>query len=619
MRPVRDWRVLFPLACALLLSTFCSPGQAKEPADDDIAAIEYLGTVDCYWYPDAQTVLLDVLAGDPREEVRHAAVIALTEQLQRGKPPLDPLLGWRQIPDPLILTQIARIGTLRKPLTKEELVERYSQRKFEKEQKKGRRRGDTYRGCCTDEAIKGLARAAFDRDEAGCYVEPSERIRLAAERALRLCVDEKEAAVEESAPISPVPEADTPAGETAPTPTPAAPAPMPSAPSALLTRGRASGFGPRIPNIGRADTANRFNLFDNMGTAPTTRVFFGFQHLQTQNNSVFVTGQNERLFNTLGTAAGRAAFISFTGFGSGLGTAGGGGDVVVDPSDPASAKALEDLYLQHNTGGVTRAYTTSPNTNLYRFGFEYALTLDFSVAMQAQYVTPLDDVEQPEMFSNPLIQLKHVVYRGERSLLSAVAGISPQIPHPELAIVEKTSRLGPGLLGYYALDDEQRWFAQGGTAFSFPTSSGNIKTWDWALGMGFWLYQDESMKPTYDGPESRRWILGIVPQIQVLGKHIIGDNIVSGQFGLNAAAPQTAAGTLNPVDGTRTIYLPQEPSSAVQESAFIYEEPRHVLDMTFGTTLLLRDNYQFMLGVSFPVTGGNARATEFIMTLNRTY
>jgi hypothetical protein len=291
----------------------------------------------------------------------------------------------------------------------------------------------------------------------------------------------------------------------------------------------------------------------------------------------------------------------------------------VDPEDPNSAQVLEDLYLQHNTGGVSRAYTRAPNTNLYRFGFEYAITLDFSVAMQAQYVQPLGDVQQPDMFSSPLIQLKHVVYRGEQSLLSAVAGVAPQIPYPEFAIVEKTTRLAPGLLGYYALDEEERWFTQGGTAFSFPTTPGNIKTWDWALGMGCWLYQHESLKPTYDGPESRKLLLGIVPQVQVLGKHIIGDNVVRGQFGLNPNPPQTAEGTLSPVDGSRTIYLPQEPSTPVQESAFIYEEPRNVLDMSVGTSLLFRDNYQLMLGVSFPVTGGAARATEFILTFNRTF
>ncbi|NOX53291.1 MAG: HEAT repeat domain-containing protein [Planctomycetes bacterium] len=614
------------LVLLVLCGAQLGPAWAKDPAADDITAIKYLGTVDCYWYPEAQSVLLDILLGDPREKVRYAAVRALTQQLQRGKPPLDPLLGWRAVPDPLIFAQVVRLGTLRTPLTTEELVERYSELKFQREQKKGLGRGDTCHGCCTQDAIAALSRVAFGKDETGCYFEPSERIRLAAERALSLCVYEVSVipeAVPEEVPA--VPPAPVPPGKKPPPQKPAPPETAPAeptpvtelpAPPALLARGRRPSFGPRyMLNVGRADLSNRFNLFDNMGTAPATRVFFGFQYLQSQNNAVLVTDQHERLFSILATETGRRMFIEYTGFGSGQGTPGGGGDILVDPTDPASQTQLESLYLSHNTGGVTRTYTRMPNTNLYRFGFEYALTLDFSVAMQAQYVMPLDEVEQPEMFSNPLIQLKHVVYRGERSLLSAVFGISPQIPQPDFAITEKTTRLGPGVLGYYEVGE--RLFTQGGTGFSLPTQSQHIKTWDWALGMGLWVYQHESLKPTYEGPEPDAWVLGIVPQLQVRGKHVIGDNIVRGQFGLSAEPPKTAEGTLSPVDATRTIYLPQDPSTPVTEVPIFYNEPRHVVDMSFGTTILFRDNVQLMLGISFPLTGGQARATEFLMTVNR--
>lgn len=603
---------------------------AKDKAANEIAAIEFLGTVDCYWYPESQSVLIQSLTKDPREEVRHAAALALTQQLQHAKMPLDALSGWRKFPDPLILTQIARLSTGRGALTPAELHERYAQRKFDNQQKADARRGDCDRGCCNEEVMAALSKTAYDLDETGCYVEPSARVRLAAERALRLCCDpgQTDGLMPTAPPPGSIPLAEASPNETVPpgtTPSPETPTLPPQqiqpAPAATPTQSSyASGAyvpsyspGAGLSIAGRADTTNRFNVFDNVGIAPRTRVWFGYQFVDRQNNAVALTGDSEELFSILGTSTGRSQFISFTGFGSGQGVGGSGGDVAIDPNEVGSGDELIDAYLEQNAGR-SQAFLQLGNTSLYRFGFEYALTTDFSFAMQAQYVMPLDDVEQPEMFSNPQIQLKHVLYRDPSTIFSGILAVSPQIPKPEFAIAEDTSRVNPGLMYFHELDD--KWFLQSAAGFSFGTDPGQIKTFDYILGMGVWMYRHESLLAGYTGPKPEKWLLGIVPQIEVLGKHILGTTTVRGLFDLSTSSPQTAEGTFSPVDGTRTIYLPQDPSRAVTDVPIFFNEPRHVVDLTAAVTIVMRGNVQWTSGISIPVTGGNARALEFLTTVN---
>lgn len=43
------------------------------------------------------------------------------------------------------------------------------------------------RSCCSEELSNKLYEIAYERDETGCYLEPSERVRLAAAEALRVC------------------------------------------------------------------------------------------------------------------------------------------------------------------------------------------------------------------------------------------------------------------------------------------------------------------------------------------------------------------------------------------------------------------------------------------------
>ena len=215
--------------------------------------------------------------------------------------------------------------------------------------------------------------------------------------------------------------------------------------------------------------------------------------------------------------------------------------------------------------------------------------------------------------SNPLFQLKHVIFRDDLTVISTVLGISPEVPHRSAAIQEKTSRLNKGILFLRQFAHDDRWFMQGGSGFSVPTRADQIMTWDYGLSVGRFIYRHESL---LTGEPTDKFLLGIVPQFEVLGKEIVGSNQVKGAFGLNSTAPLTAPGTLSPVDGTRTIYFPQDPSRAFTQSTFVYREPRHVVDLTMGTSFIFSQKRTLSLGLSVPVTGGNARVLEFLTSFN---
>lgn len=571
---------------------------------EDIAAVRYLGTVDCFWYPESQDVLLDTLRADPREPVRYAAAQALFDQFQRGRKPLKPLNGKREFPDPFILTQIAHVAHFYEPLSTEELVEMYAERKMERELKKHPERGDVQCGCSADKAIPVLGWVAIGKDECDCFNEPSERVRKVAAEMLELLKPEVEMY---RAQMSRTPQ---------PEHTPDMPPTTPPVDlfSEFLSSRRSEAGGSPLQRagvmLGRADTANRFNVMDNMGALPRSRVFGGYQFVQAQNNAVFGSANLDELFSVLNSASGQAAFINFTGFGSGL-----AGQPTVRPNgSPDSENQLRDLFTTANSGTEsTEKFLLFPDSNLYRFGFEYALTPDFSFAMQGQYVAPIGDTEQPADFTNPLIQLKHVLYRDDLTVISGVLGISPEIPHRKAAIQELTTRFNPGVLFFRQFADDDRWLLQGGTGFSIPSKDDQIMTWDYGLSIGRFVYRHESL---LTGKESDQFLLGVIPMLEVLGKEIIGDNTVRGAFGLNSDAPQTALGTVSPVDGSRSIYLPQDPSRSFDQATFIYNEPRHVVDLTVGTSFILSHNRTFNVGLSFPVTGGSARALEFLTSYN---
>lgn len=132
-------------------------------APNRVAAVEFLGTVDCIAYPESQAMLVEALKSDPAEPVRLAAAEALQVQFMRGKEE-DP--------------------------SRSEL-----------------RRYDTCRGCCNEATLNELSRIAYETDETGCPIEPSERVRKAARIALTICSANCYPAMAAPAvPPSPIPE-----------------------------------------------------------------------------------------------------------------------------------------------------------------------------------------------------------------------------------------------------------------------------------------------------------------------------------------------------------------------------------------------------------------------------
>jgi len=597
---------LAPRACWLLViglslpSSLCLAGEAE----DEIRAVEYLGTVDCFWYPESQSVLIKSLQKDPREEVRFAAVQAITRQLQRGKPLLDPTFGWRPFPDPEILSQIARFCTLKGPLSRAALYKRYSDRELKQRREKEGRRGDTWRTCCNETVIAALSRTAFECDDQGCFLEPSDRIRDAAERAILLCVD----AVTTHSPDTPPADPDA----ASPMTTQADLGTQPQDPDDFLSpQFRRLRRGRDIPGTGRADMTNRLNIFDNMSVEPLSKTWYGFQVVQTANTGVTLSDQTNQLFNLLGTENGRGQFISFTGFGRQP------GGPIVSPYDPGSAEILKDLYLSdENNGGRGTSFLQRPDIQLHRLGFEHALTPDFSFGVQAQFIDSVDDVGQPDFWGNPQIFMKHVLFRDEMNTLTGVLSISPQVPIPDFSIAEKTTRINPGLLFYHQIDED--WFLIGGGGASLPTTDEQITTLDYGLSLSYWLYRHESLRPYYRGPEQTTWLMGIVPHVEVFGKQVLGSNTRTGFFDLSSSQPQTAPGTVSPLDGSTNVYLPGT-SQLVSQTTFLYEEPEHVVDLTASVTFLLGRKWQLSTGVSVPVTGGAAREFEYIGMLNYLY
>jgi hypothetical protein len=94
------------------------------------------------------------------------------------------------------------------------------------------------RSCCSEELTNKLYEIAYERDETGCFLEPSERVRNAAAEALRACCAQSE----EFAPLTPVPSggerpgAAPPAGGERPQP-PQPPQPTPAQPPAAFLPG----------------------------------------------------------------------------------------------------------------------------------------------------------------------------------------------------------------------------------------------------------------------------------------------------------------------------------------------------------------------------------------------
>ena len=156
-----------------------------------ITAAEFLAEVDCRAYPNAQKQLIKLMIEDPSEEVRLAAVEALQVQFSRG---LD----------------------------------------CEKASKAEKRRYDTCRGCCTQEAIDAVYKVAYEMDPEfkDCLFEPSKRVRKAAAEAVEICRDLcKQRGMDPEPEPTPEPTPEPPAKKAEPAPKKVEPAPKKAEPA----------------------------------------------------------------------------------------------------------------------------------------------------------------------------------------------------------------------------------------------------------------------------------------------------------------------------------------------------------------------------------------------------
>lgn len=186
-----------------------------------ITAAEFLAEVDCRAYPNAQKQLIKLMIEDPSEEVRLTAVEALQVQFSRGL-------------------------------------------ECEKASKSEKRRYDTCRGCCTQEAIDAVYKVAYEMDPEfkDCLFEPSKRVRKAAAEAVETCRDLcKQRGMDPEPEPTPEPTPEPPTKKVEPAPKKAAPASKKAAPAAKAAPAKKAAAVPLIPERAKPiKTTARKNL-----------------------------------------------------------------------------------------------------------------------------------------------------------------------------------------------------------------------------------------------------------------------------------------------------------------------------------------------------------------------
>jgi hypothetical protein len=318
--------------------------------------------------------------------------------------------------------------------------------------------------------------------------------------------------------------------------------------------------GANTPQLGRLDQANRLNLFDNMAAAPQNRVWFGFQYSSGINTGITPT----------------SSFLSFVSF------------TFPDPIDQAE-------FFSELSGITGRQKQIN-----YRVGAEVLLTCDMSIAVQGQYFTnETSDTEAGgfgDDFSNPQIMLKYVLARDCDTILSATLGVTPETSVDKGDFNENTTKIYPGMLYYETISPDL--FTQGGFQFGIPVTDDQITTFDWSVSLGYWLYRDCNLGNCC----CNSGITGIIPQINLLGKHTVGDDTRTNAFGFSFS------GGFDPDNGG--------PISPFSGAFATYVEPQHVLDLSVGTLIMIGCDVQVGVGYSFPITSDETRESEFLSYVN---
>jgi hypothetical protein len=366
--------------------------------------------------------------------------------------------------------------------------------------------------------------------------------------------------------------------------TPAAPLDL-AAPTAPAFAATDLGEGSAVM-LGRGDQNQRFNLFDHMAAIPQTRAWFGFQYMNDYTTGLSLS----------------SSFIDFM-FSNGF----------------SDQEAILDELAAH---GISSDVFTDRKVFLYRAGVEVALCPNFSLAAQWEYFTVNGETVE-DGFNNPQIMAKYVLCRSDSCVVSAILGFEPETETDPFEFKEERSRLYPGALFYKDCGD---FILQGGFQFGIPLSENQVHTFDWALSLGYWLYRNPrccDLGCAYSrygngcggcsGCGGGDWcggcgwlkgsILGVIPQVELYGKHVLGDATVTSPFNTP---------TFFDIDDS----LPGDEYSG---TIFLFEEPRNVIDLTIGANILVTRSCSIATGVSFPLTGDDVRNFEYLLYLNYSY
>jgi len=306
--------------------------------------------------------------------------------------------------------------------------------------------------------------------------------------------------------------------------------------------------------VGRADQTNRLNLFDHQSPLVSNRVWFGLRRLEQYNTGL---------------------------------------------TPPPAPEFVDENHIQNALlqAGLSPDIMSRQSLTLYRVGAEIVLGERASVTVQGQYLT-LDGHGGPDTFTNPQMLGKYVFLQRPDLVLAGLLGYQPDVGTGFLTFNDRCHSLTPGMLFLCLSDHHPRGFVQGGFQFRIPLESNNVSTFDYVLAAGCWLWRH----PSLDGSEGacfpgrRPWVVGLVPQIEVYGKHVINDATITDPFGLRPL--------LLGISDPPFFFNP-----------FVYEEPRHVYDVTAGAKLLFSETSVLCGGISVPVTGSRVRNVEYILTL----
>jgi hypothetical protein len=182
--------------------------------------------------------------------------------------------------------------------------------------------------------------------------------------------------------------------------------------------------------LGHLDAQNRLNVFNNQSAQPITRAWYGF------------------------------AFAS---------------NYSIGEIQNAAAIGLPD-----DQGEL-------PNQVRGRIGFELAVSRNFSVSFQGEYINVTDAQILADHWVNPQAVFKRVFYRDTRNIISGVVGVTFEGNVEPQESREDSTAVYPGLIWHHTFGES---FFNTGFQFGLPSGSNGVDHLDYMIGYGRFLYRD---------------------------------------------------------------------------------------------------------------------------------